>query len=472
MTGVLAEAMVAAVVVLPAVAVFALAVPAWLRLPLSERTINGIVAAAFAGAAAAAALLVPPILASDSSRVVAPIGVWFQVGHHLFAWTLVADRLAVPFALFTAVLVGLIGAFSRRYMHREPGYRRFYLLLALFGAGVELVVLAGNLDLLYFGWEIVGLASALLIAFFRERAKPVEHGLRAFATYRACDMGLLAAAVLLHHTTGSAAVSLATPGSASLTAPGAVWAGFSGPADAVPAALIGFLLLWAAMGKSAQVPIGGWLPRAMEGPTPSSAIFYGAISIHLGAYLLLRAAPLLEQVPLVAGAVCAVGAATALHATFVGRAQTDIKSALAYASMTQVGLIFVEIGLGYRMLPLAHLVGHAAVRSLQILRSPSLLHDHRHLEQAMGRQLPRTGGHIERLVPRSLQPWLYRHAIERGYFDALLLDYAVGGVFGVFRALDRLDRAWTARLTAPRRPAAGEPDREATEPCRDAWEAQ
>jgi NADH:ubiquinone oxidoreductase subunit 5 (subunit L)/multisubunit Na+/H+ antiporter MnhA subunit len=197
------------------------------------------------------------------------------------------------------------------------------------------------------------------------------------------------------------------------------------------------------MGKAAQVPLGGWLPRAMEGPTPSSAIFYGAISIHLGPYLLLRATPILEAAPLAAWAVIAVGATTALHATFVGRVQTDIKSALAYASMTQVGLIFVEIGAGLQLLALLHIVGHASIRSLQILRSPSLLHDHQHLEQAMGRQLPRTGGHLERWVPARLQPWLYRAALERGYLDSVLVDWVVGSFVRFFRRVDRLERGWT-----------------------------
>ncbi len=293
------------------------------------------------------------------------------------------------------------------------------------------MVLAGSLDLLFFGWEMVGLASALLIAFFHDRPKPVEHALRAFVTYRACDVGLLAAIVWMHATTGGAALDF--------VGPGLRWPGLVVPSEARDALIVAFLLLWASIGKSAQVPLGGWLPRAMEGPTPSSAIFYGAISVHLGPYLLLRSAPVLEAAPLAAWAVVAVGLATALHATFVGRVQSDIKSALAYASMTQLGLIFVEIGLGLHLLALAHIVGHASVRSLQILRSPSLLHDHQHLEQAMGQQLPRTGGHLEGLVPAKIQPWLYRHALERGYFDALLIDWVVEPFYRTFRALDRME---------------------------------
>jgi NADH:ubiquinone oxidoreductase subunit 5 (subunit L)/multisubunit Na+/H+ antiporter MnhA subunit len=187
----------------------------------------------------------------------------------------------------------------------------------------------------------------------------------------------------------------------------------------------------------------------MEGPTPSSAVFYGALSIHLGPYLLLRAESILQASGLAAGAVIAVGAVTALHATFVGRTQTDIKSALAYASMTQVGLIYIEIGLGFRYLAVAHIAGHAAIRTLQILRSPSLLHDHHHLEQAMGRQLPRTGGHLERLVPDAFQPWLYRVALERGGFDALLKDRIVAPVLRSLSRIDRWDQAWVDYLTKP-----------------------
>jgi hypothetical protein len=187
----------------------------------------------------------------------------------------------------------------------------------------------------------------------------------------------------------------------------------------------------------------------MEGPTPSSAIFYGAISVHLGPYLLLRATPILEANALVAGAVIAVGILTALHGTFVGRVQTDIKSALAYASMTQVGLIFVEIGLGLRFIALTHIVSHAALRSLQILRSPSLLHEHHHLEQAMGGALPKTGGHLERLIPRALQPWLYRHALERGYFDAMLSSWVIDPFVTLMRTIDGADRRFTSWLAGP-----------------------
>src|SRR5262249_5142763 len=152
----------------------------------------------------------------------------------------------------------------------------------------------------------------------------------------------------------------------------------------------GLLLVVAAAGKSALVPFSGWLPRAMEGPTPSSAVFYGALSVHLGAFLLLRAGPILSlSIPL-----CVIlvvwGLGTAALAAMTARVQSDIKSALAFASLTQVGLIVAEIGCGLRWIPLAHMIGHGCLRTLQFLRAPTLLQDYRQLENALGDRLPRS----------------------------------------------------------------------------------
>ena len=424
----------------PTLAVLVLATARWATgKRASERFVGRLVSAAFAYSTIAGLLLGLRLLVSGEPSIHADLGAWFAVGPYRFEWLLQGDRLSLPFVIFCSGLAGVISAFSRRYLHREDGFHRFYLMLAFFGVGTQLVVLAGTLDLVFFGWEIVGLTSALLIAFFHDRRGPVENGLRAFVTYRFCDIGMLGAAVWLHHTVGRSAIDA--------TAEGIRWATIPVPAGSGDAFWIGMLLLLASMGKAAQVPLGGWLPRAMEGPTPSSAIFYGAISVHLGPYLLLRGGGLLDSDPRLGWGVAGLGAATALHATFVGRVQTDIKSALAYAAMTQLGLIYVEIGCGLHQLALFHIVGHASLRSLQILRSPSLLHDHHHLEQSMGRALPRSGGHLERWVPGALQPWLYRAALERGYLDTWLLDWVIGTWQRLFRALDRVEARW-GRLLA------------------------
>ncbi len=379
-----------------------------LGLPVGERAVSALVVLS----AAASAGLLGVVALSGPVRVEA--GTWF----HGFPVVLAADGWSLPVGVTAALLGALIGAFSRRYLHRDPGYRRFHLLLALFVAGVQLVVLAGTLDLLVVGWELTGLASALLIAFFHRRRGPVAHGLRAFVTYRLCDVGLVGAVVVAHH-------------------------------DGPPLA-VGLLLLWGAMGKSAQFPLGGWLPRAMEGPTPSSAVCYGAISVILGPYLLLRTESVWSQTAVLPVLIAVVGGLTALYSTLVGRAQTDVKTTLAFASTTQIGLVFVEIGLGWDVLALVHLLGHAALRSAQILRSPSLLHDHHHLEQALGEPVPASGAFWERVVPRPVRLWLYRFALERGYLDAVVVDRAAGGFVRLVRRFAAADERLVRRLAVTR----------------------
>src|SRR3954454_4482899 len=135
----------------------------------------------------------------------------------------------------------------------------------------------------------------------------------------------------------------------------------------------------------------------MEGPTPSSAVFYGALSVHLGAFLLLRVSPLLDQSVLLCAAVVAVGLSTAVFGYMAGSVQTDIKSALSFASLSQVGIIVTEIGFGLRYIALLHILGHASLRTLQFVRAPTLLQDYRTLENAIGRPLPRSGGPWSRL---------------------------------------------------------------------------
>jgi NADH:ubiquinone oxidoreductase subunit 5 (subunit L)/multisubunit Na+/H+ antiporter MnhA subunit len=418
----------------------ALAIPAWVGWPLPERWTTRVLGGAYGVGFAAALAAAAGMLVQGVAEVRVPLGIWFAVDHYRFQWDLILDGLSLPFSLLVVVLVALISVFSRRYLHRDPGFTRFYVLLALLGAGVETVVLAGSLDVVVVGWELVGIASTLLIAFFNTRPAPVRHGLRAFITYRLCDIGLLGATVWLHHAVGSTAFASSD----------GRWAGLLLPPGAADAAIVGSLLVLAILGKSAQFPLGGWLPRAMEGPTPSSAIFYGALAIHLGPFLLLRAAPYLDGHPVVSGAVVLIGLLTALHATLTGRVQSDIKSALAYASMTQVGLIVGEVGLGWHGLAVVHAMGHACIRTLQFLRSPSLLHDHHHLEQAMGSHLPRAAGHLENLLPAAWRPWLYRLALERGYLDSLLQDHLVGGCLRAVRAWDRIEQRWVAFLAVSR----------------------
>jgi NAD(P)H-quinone oxidoreductase subunit 5 len=258
----------------------------------------------------------------------------------------------------------------------------------------------------------------------------------------------------MHHLTGEGDLAALTGSS--------VWPEGTASLTNSQALFVGSLLLIAAAGKSALVPFSGWLPRAMEGPTPSSAVFYGSLSVHLGAFLLLRVSPILYLSPWLCAAVVAWGLSTAIFAAITARVQTDIKSSLAFASLTQVGIIVVEIGLGLQYIALVHILGHAFLRTLQILRAPTLLHDYHSLENAIGDHLPRHDTFWERSVPLRLRLWLYRFALERGYLDAFLTDYIARPFVRLFLWFDKLEARWTRFLAGKEaalvEPAASLPD--------------
>jgi NAD(P)H-quinone oxidoreductase subunit 5 len=394
-----------------------------------------------------AALVTLTVLAARGFRPeVEHLGTWFSVGHHEATIELVADALSVPYVCFSTGLCALVNAFAGKYLHREPGFTRFFLLLAVFGTGMNLMVLAGSIDVLFAGWELLGISSTLLIGFFLERGNAVRAALRAFMTYRVCDVGLLAAAVMVHRAVGSGDFERLF---------GNDWPNGVCHVTAATATVISLLLVFAALGKSAQVPFSGWLPWAMEGPTPSSAIFYGALSIHAGAYVLLRCEALLEQAPLARMVLVVIGLGTALHANIVGRVQTDLKSMLAYASMTQSGLIFAEIGFGWRVIPLIHVVSHAILRSLQILRSPSALHDRHELEAALGGHPGADRWAIGRLFPERLQARLYRVALDRGFEDMAVGRFFVLPFRRLLEAAAAFERRWLALLGGESGPGDG-----------------
>ena len=425
----------------PAATLILIGLPSLVGRPLPERATTRIVGTGFLIGFLAGILTLLFLAARDFRPEVVHLGTWFSVGHHEATIELVADGLSLPYVCFSTGLCGLVNAFAGKYLHREPGFTRFFVLLALFGTGMNLMVLAGSIDVLFAGWEFLGISSALLIGFFHERSNAVNAAIRAFTTYRICDVGLLTAGVVVHAAVGSGDFARLVvedwPNGACLVSP-------------TIATIVSFLLVFAAMGKSAQVPFSAWLPRAMEGPTPSSAIFYGALSIHAGAYVLLRCEALLEQAPLAQLALIVIGIGTAIHASVVGRVQTDLKSMLAYASMTQAGIIFVEIGLGWRVIPLVHVVSHAIVRSLQILRSPSALHDRHELEAALGGHPGAGGWSLGSLLPEKIQTRLYRIALERGFEEMAVGRFVVGPVLQSLKMAAAAERKWVAWLGGAR----------------------
>jgi NAD(P)H-quinone oxidoreductase subunit 5 len=386
------------------------------------------------------------MLVTGLREVPVEIGDWIALEseHFHFHLKFVFDRLSVPFAILSFVLCGTVGAFAKVYLHREPGYERFFLFYAVFLLGMIVSALAGTIETLFLGWELVGLSSALLIAYFQNRPIPVRNGLHVWAVYRIADAAFLVAALTLHHLTGAGDF-------AGMMGSG-VWPESVANIDGTSALIVGLLMLVAAAGKSGMVPFSGWLPRAMEGPTPSSAIFYGALSVHLGAYLLLRVSPLLDvSVPLRI-AVTSVGLASALFGAFTARVQTDVKSALAYASLTQLGIIVIEIGLGFRYLALVHIIGHALLRTLQLLRAPSLLQDYQNLENAIGDQLPDAQPRLSPLTRSTAPVAGYRFWHERGFLDSTLQRYVVRPFFRLFLFAGSLEDRWTNWLGGKRPP--------------------
>ncbi|HVX14734.1 MAG TPA: proton-conducting transporter membrane subunit [Pirellulales bacterium] len=380
------------------------------------------------------------MLVGGSRHVAIELGHWAEIPHlYHFSVKFVFDRLSVPFVILSFVLSGTIGAFASRYMHREPGFNRFFSLYSIFVLGMVVAALAGTIETLFAGWELVGLSSALLVSFYQERSAPPRNGLWIWTVYRVSDAALLLAAVVMHHLIGE--------GDLGLLLGSGVWPEEYPKLASDEALLVGLLLLVAAAGKSGLVPFSGWLPRAMEGPTPSSAVFYGALSVHLGAFLLLRVSPLLELSTSLSAAVVILGLVTAIFAHFVGSVQTDIKSALSFASLTQVGVIVAEIGLGFHYLPLIHLLGHACLRTLQFVRAPSLLQDYGTLENAIGK-LPDVGErHVRPTGMGRFRIWLYRWSLERGLLDSLLREYVASPFVRVLRACDRMERRWTDLLS-------------------------
>jgi NAD(P)H-quinone oxidoreductase subunit 5 len=431
------SALVAWQLVAPAAALAAIGLPALVGRPLSERATTRVVAFAFFSCFVAALAVLVALTTSGFTSQVVHLGRLFAVGHHTASIDLVADGLSIPYVCFSTGLCSLVNAFAGKYLHREPGFTRFFILLALFGTGMNLMVLSGSIDVLFAGWEFLGISSALLIGFFHERRNAVDAALRAFVTYRICDVGLFGASVVIHRATGTGDFATLFSGD---------WPHATCLVAGPTAVAITFLIAFAALGKSAQVPFSGWLPRAMEGPTPSSAIFYGALSIHAGAYVLLRCESLLDAAPFTAWLLVAIGIGTALHASIVGSVQTDLKSMLAYASMTQAGIILAEIGLGFRWLPLIHVVSHAIFRSLQILRSPSAMHDRHELAAALGGHPGQSSWSLVRLLPRGLSRHLYHLALERGFEEAIVSRFVVRPLLAALTMADGVERRWIAIL--------------------------
>jgi NADH:ubiquinone oxidoreductase subunit 5 (subunit L)/multisubunit Na+/H+ antiporter MnhA subunit len=288
----------------------------------------------------------------------------YETDHFVFAIQFYYDHITAVYSIVGAVLFFLVSTFSRYYMHRDEGYKRFFNTILFFSLGYNLIIFSGNFETMFIGWEIIGLSSFLLIAFYRNRYLPVKNAFKILSNYRVSDLALILAMWMMHHLTHQN-ITFGQLGDAKNTA---LQTGHSGMA-----VFIVIMILLAAMIKSAQLPFTTWLPRAMEGPTSSSAIFYGSLSVHIGVFLLLRTWPFWQDMGWVKIVIIVAGALTAIIASLIARVQPTVKTQIAYSSAAQIGIIFIEIALGLHILALIHFAGNAFLRTYQLLVSPSVL---------------------------------------------------------------------------------------------------
>lgn len=321
------------------------------------------------------------------------VGTWFSSGSFAVPISFMLDALALSFATLVALIGVITLRFSRTYLHRELAFHRFFIGMLIFLAGMQLIVLSGNAVLTFVGWELAGVSSYLLIGYAYDRPVPTGNALYAFLTNRIGDAGFILGISLAAWWLGTVEWSgMAT------------WAGDTNSFNKVTARLLVFGFLLAAVAKSAQLPFSAWIARALEGPTPSSAIFYGAVMVHAGVYLVIRLSPVLLQVPDIMVYLAIIGAATAIYGWLAGLVQTDVKSALIFATTTQVGLMFLACGLGWFEFAAWHMGLHAAWRAYQFLMAPSYMHLVNQKAAPAPRWLAR-------------HQWLYTAALQRFWLE-------------------------------------------------------
>jgi NADH-quinone oxidoreductase subunit L len=306
------------------------------------------------------------------------LGNWMTSGGLKIDWALRVDTLTSVMLVVVTSVSSLVHLYSIGYMHEDPSRSRFFCYLSLFTFAMLMLVTADNLVQMFFGWEGVGLASYLLIGFWYERPSANAAAIKAFVVNRVGDFGFALGIFLVYVMTGSVAfdtIFAAAPGLANKSIHI-----FGLDADQMTVACL--LLFMGACGKSAQFLLHTWLPDAMEGPTPVSALIHAATMVTAGVFMVARLSPLFEQAPAALTVVTVVGATTAFFAATVGLVQNDIKRVIAYSTCSQLGYMFVGIGVGGYSLGIFHLFTHAFFKALLFLGAGSVIHAMHH-EQDM-----------------------------------------------------------------------------------------
>jgi len=367
---------------------------------LGRRVVGGVASGCvglslLASLRAAADLLALPESGRRASAVLAP---WIGVDGFRADWGLLLDPLSAVMILVVSGVGFLIHVYAVGYMAHERDYARFFAALNLFTFSMLMLVLADNYLLLYLFWEAVGLCSYLLIGFWYEKPAAAEAGKKAFIVNRVGDFGFGLGVMLLWTTLGTLGYAEVFAAAQRLPA--------GGPAVTA----ITLLLFVGATGKSAQMPLYVWLPDAMEGPTPVSALIHAATMVTAGVYMVARSAPLFGLAPVTLQVVAWTGALTAVLAATIAVVQTDIKRVIAYSTISQLGYMFLGAGLGAYAAAIFHLATHAAFKALLFLGAGSVIHG-LHGEQ----DLTRMGG-LRRHMPVTAATFLVAALANAGVF--------------------------------------------------------
>jgi NADH-quinone oxidoreductase subunit L len=348
-----------------------------------RRTVGWVACGSVAGAFGAALILLGALLVvpSESRHATVDVYRWIDAGKLQVPLRLLIDPLSVAMALVVSGVGALIHIYSIGYMDGDEGFARYFAYLNLFMASMLLLVLAGNLVVMFIGWEGVGLSSYLLIAFWFTRPEAARAGVKAFLVTRLGDVGFLLGIFLAFAVFGTTDIQAMTQ---------------NAPRISVGAATaLALLLFLGAIGKSAQLPLYVWLPDAMEGPTPVSALIHAATMVTAGVYMIVRMHAVYLRAPVAMEVVAVVGAVTAIFAASCALVEHDIKRVLAYSTISQLGYMFLAVGIGAWSAGIFHLTSHAFFKALLFLAAGAVMHalggetDMRRMG-GLARRLPRT----------------------------------------------------------------------------------
>ena len=360
------------------------------------------------------------LLAMDVPSIHVKLWSFMSVGDMSLDVAFTVDSLSIIMMMIITGVGTLIHLYSISYMHGDKGFSRYFMALNLFVAAMLVLVLADSYPLMFVGWEGVGVCSFLLIGFWYGDKLNVDAARKAFIVNRIGDVGFLLAMFMMYKAFGTLTIAGVNAGAVALGASGAI-------------TLICIFLMVAASGKSAQLPLHVWLPDAMAGPTPVSALIHAATMVTAGVYLVARSGPLFVQSPVASAVVAWIGAITALVAAFSAMSQKDIKGILAYSTISQLGYMFVAVGTGAYWVGIFHVFTHAFFKALLFLVSGSVIHA-LHGEQ----NIDKMGG-LKKYMPTTSKM-------------ALVATLAISGVpllSGFFSKDTILLKALTSNLIAP-----------------------